>query len=317
MLPVTQQRDAPATTGPRILLAHDLSTHADRATTLLAEMAWPPGTIVRIVTSPAGLGPPLSSFADLHEVRAHAGEVRRMIADAHETLGAQLREGGLTVETAILPGKPELRIVADARQFEADLVVVGARGQGSIAAAFLGSVSRSVVDDAPCSVLVARSPTVERLVLATDGEAAARYATGVVASWPAFASSSVLVVAVADQPPRYPRAVLSAESWRDAFRDSINASTDLAADVVEEAAGELTGHEVEVEVRIGDVSAEIVAAANAWQADLVVLGSKHRPLLARLFTENVPRAVIDGLEVSVLVARPRDGAPAGDDVSRG
>lgn len=310
---MTEQREAPATTGLRILLAHDLSTHADRAATLVAETAWPAGTIVRVVTSPAGLGPPLSSFADLHEIRAHSAEVRRLITDAHEALVDTLQGAGLAVETAIVHGKPEHRVVAEARRFEADLVVVGSRGQGSIAAAFLGSVSRAVADDAPCSVLIARSSTVQRVVLATDGEASARYATGMVASWPAFGESSILVVSVAEQPPRYPRAVLSADAWRAAFRDSINASTDLAGDVVEEAAGELTGREVEVEIRVGDAATEIVAAANAWQADLVVLGSNRRSLLARLFSENVPRAVLDGLDVSVLVARSPAGAPEADD----
>ena len=66
-MPVAHERETRPERGLRILLAHDLSTHADRAVTLVAGAAWPAGTIVRVVTSPAGLGPPLSSFAKAAE----------------------------------------------------------------------------------------------------------------------------------------------------------------------------------------------------------------------------------------------------------
>ena len=80
---VVEAAEANEARGVRILLAHDLSDAADIAATFVASATWPPGTTVRIVTSPAGIGGPLSSFANLSEVRAHVGEVRSWIEDEH------------------------------------------------------------------------------------------------------------------------------------------------------------------------------------------------------------------------------------------
>lgn len=51
-----------------------------------------------------------------------------------------------------LEGRPALVLVEEAEG--ADLVVVGRRGEGGLAALLLGSVSRHVADHAPCPVVV-------------------------------------------------------------------------------------------------------------------------------------------------------------------
>ena len=169
-------------------------------------------------------------------------------------------------------------------------------------------MSRAVVEDAAASVLVVRRAALDRVLLSADGSPAARAATSVVADWPAFAASRVLVVAVGPGAPRYPRSVLHPETWRSAFRESITASTDQACDHADTAATTLSssGREVEVEVRLGDTAAEVSAAAREWPADLVVLGTGGRPLLERLVTGSVPRRILDGVDASVLVVRVRD-----------
>jgi nucleotide-binding universal stress UspA family protein len=53
------------------------------------------------------------------------------------------------VETVILHGRPATMIVEEARDFAADVVMVGSRGHGAIATLILGSVSAGVVDHAP------------------------------------------------------------------------------------------------------------------------------------------------------------------------
>jgi nucleotide-binding universal stress UspA family protein len=298
--------EAVPASGLRVLLAHDLSEPAARAVRLIATAAWPRSTVVRVVTSRDGIGPLVSSFASVREMRAHSREIRSMIAVAHESVAADLNQAGVTVESRTLSGKSDRAIVAEAKRFRADLIVVGARGQGSIAATLLGSVSRTVVENAPCPVLVARGTASGRVLLATDGSTPARLATTLVATWPMFANATILVVAVGEPAPRYPRAVLSNAEWRSAFRDSMTGSVEQACDVVEQAVSQLAAgnREVDVEIRFGDVGAEIVSEAEAWQADIVVVGSSSRPLLHRLLLGTVARKVIDGVGSSVLVARP-------------
>ena len=58
----------------------------------------------------------------------------------------------LPCEGIVLNGSPQIRLVEEAQG--ALLVVVGRRGQGALASLLMGSVSRHVVDHAPCPVIV-------------------------------------------------------------------------------------------------------------------------------------------------------------------
>jgi nucleotide-binding universal stress UspA family protein len=296
--------------GLRILLAHDLSEPAELAAALVRRGPWPPSTTVRLVTCPSGIGDPLSSFATLQDARSQSRTIRATIEAAHARLTEDLRAAGLQVETATLPGKPERVIVLDAERSGADLVVVGAGGQGGLTASLLGSVSRAVVDGAPCSVLVARSPHVDRLLLATDGSGDGRLATQLAADWPLLAGARVLVVGIGEPAPRYARSVLDGPSWSAAFRDTVASSADQACDVAEAAAASLatTDRAVDVEIRLGDLATEVIAAARAWPPDLVVIGADPRGRLERLFQDSAHRRILDSLDASVLVARGADGS---------
>lgn len=54
-------------------------------------------------------------------------------------------------------GKPAEEIVEAAREWPADLIVVGSHGRGGIGRILLGSVAESVARHAPCPVLVVRA----------------------------------------------------------------------------------------------------------------------------------------------------------------
>jgi len=69
---------------------------------------------------------------------------------------ARLAQTGLDVETALLAGDPAEKILELARDQPADLVVVGSRGNGTMAEALLGSVSGALVRRADRPVLVAK-----------------------------------------------------------------------------------------------------------------------------------------------------------------
>ncbi len=56
----------------------------------------------------------------------------------------------------VLEGNPGQRIVDAAVEYDVNLIIVGTGEKGVIARFFQGSVSRFVLDNAPCSVLVAR-----------------------------------------------------------------------------------------------------------------------------------------------------------------
>jgi len=76
-------------------------------------------------------------------------------------------ERGIWSRTVLLQGDPASQIVEHADEIGADLIVVGSRGNGAVASALLGSVSRAVLHKARRPVLVVR----EAAVPATDGSA--------------------------------------------------------------------------------------------------------------------------------------------------
>ena len=67
-----------------------------------------------------------------------------------------LRSDGLDASTVVHEGQAAAAIVQEARTWNADLVVVGTRGNGLMKRLLLGSTARSVLHHAAASVLIAR-----------------------------------------------------------------------------------------------------------------------------------------------------------------
>jgi nucleotide-binding universal stress UspA family protein len=91
-------------------------------------------------------------------LRAYRAEVRH---EALEKMAAMLGAAGgdrTRLAQAVATGRPPGVVLAKARQLRADLVVVGKRGNSAAADLLLGSVTRHVLADAPCDVLVVQSP---------------------------------------------------------------------------------------------------------------------------------------------------------------
>ena len=63
------------------------------------------------------------------------------------------------VTTKVLRGAPDQQIIEMAKEWKADIIVVGSHGRG-FWGRLLGSVSNGVVHHAECSVLVVRKPTI-------------------------------------------------------------------------------------------------------------------------------------------------------------
>ena len=71
--------------------------------------------------------------------------------------GKKAKEQGITTEWTAQVDKPEHFILEVAKNWEADLVVVGRRGRRGLTEIFLGSVSNYIVHYAPCSLLIVQN----------------------------------------------------------------------------------------------------------------------------------------------------------------
>jgi nucleotide-binding universal stress UspA family protein len=293
---------------PRVILAYDLSREAHRALESLAGIAWPPGTTLRIVTSPVGVGDRLSTFAGVDETLADRRQLETVIARAHEDAGRLLKAHAIDVETVVVGGGPGKAVVRDAQEWEADLIVAGARTQGRIAATLLGSVSTELAEKAPCSVLIVRVEARARVILAVaDAGPAAAMTADVVADWPLFADAEIRVVGILPTRRRYVGQVLSDEDVASTYGDEDAAAAEalaLALDGATERIG-ATGRQAQRIVRTGVPGEEIIAAAREWPADIVVLPAGGSSPVRGEGLAPVARTVLHGTHASVLIVRPR------------
>jgi nucleotide-binding universal stress UspA family protein len=89
--------------------------------------------------------------------RTVTGELHKA-RDALAAATSIAEQAGATVEIDELEGEPADAILEAARVRDAELIVVGSRGLGTVTGALLGSVSSKVVHHADRPVLVARRP---------------------------------------------------------------------------------------------------------------------------------------------------------------
>jgi nucleotide-binding universal stress UspA family protein len=77
--------------------------------------------------------------------------------DLMDSIAERLTELEVTAEGVVREGSIGKAIVMEAKEWNADLIVIGAHGLTGVKSLVMGNVARYVVDHAPCSVEVVRS----------------------------------------------------------------------------------------------------------------------------------------------------------------
>lgn len=147
----------------RILITTDGSDFSKAAVEKCCQMVVKPeDTAIKIVsvyemTFPLDIFPTPTDFTERLETsaREQAEEFARQAeAMIHEYFpGAEI---DLTTQIAV--GAPDQILIEEAKEWDADMVVVGSHGRGFWGRILLGSTTDALVHHAPCSVLVVRKP---------------------------------------------------------------------------------------------------------------------------------------------------------------
>jgi nucleotide-binding universal stress UspA family protein len=145
------QEEATARPIGKILLGIDLSEQASRIIRTAAYLAdsFKADVIVSHVVN-VGTG----VAGNESDGSPASREERNMLDSLHLLVHQAFGGRGDSVEVKILHGDPAQRLAEYADYSNCDLIVVGSRGQGALRAAFLGSVSNSVVTRSKKPVLV-------------------------------------------------------------------------------------------------------------------------------------------------------------------
>ena len=279
----------------RILVAVDRSPQSRHAVDVVADVA-PSGAAVHVLHV---------WNLEVKDVEGHwdvetRSEAQELVSD----YAALLAEAGLEVTTGVGNGtgaRIASEIVRAADEFGADLIAMGSRGRSDVGGLLLGSVSHRVVAQTDRPVLIARAaperPRVRRrIVLALAGgeevpsamSAAIAIARGWKAEVQVFHVAAVVAGPVAWSEPSYcSKAVVNA-----ALSELKAAGVAARGDIV-----------------LGTgIASEIARAAEGWDADLVIMGSRRLGELRSLLTGAVDHAVVNRVEMPVLIAGRDQGS---------
>lgn len=218
-----------------------------------------------------------AALADLKQIKRQA-EARQV------DVSAVLRYGP----------RPTPEIMAEAKEWGADLIVVGRRGKRGLARMMVGQATGKLIAQAPSHVLVVPRHSrlwQSRILLATDGSRAAEAATSLVEHLAPRARVPVTVIAVIE--PDYTVA------HREAARKLLEqVCTRLIA----------VGVDCDSVLTDGEPAEQIVSVAAARGADMIVLGRHDRYGLDKLLQPDVAAQVVGLARCPVLVARCMSGA---------
>jgi nucleotide-binding universal stress UspA family protein len=298
----------------KVLLAVDGSDASMSAVAATAALSMPADSTIEVVSViPDWFAPEGSPWPKVIRVDppTDRDRVQDDVARRLQDIEDRVRMGAVHTEVRVLEGRPAAEIVTEAARFGADLIVMGARGQSAVRRLLLGSVSSEVVDHAPCPVLVARHARVERVMLATDGLPGAANAADFLADSGLFDEARIRVVSVVDPGMPWWTGVSPVDGMTsiEVYADAVEIAKHRAQNAADQAAERLRKRHVEGAVALpdGDVVGTILDDAEAWPADVIVLGARNLGTVHRWLVGSVSRSVLHLAQASVLIARPGAG----------
>jgi nucleotide-binding universal stress UspA family protein len=287
----------------RILVAVDGSSASDAVIQEAAARPWPKGTEMCLVTT---VDPYFFTRAPLllEEMKLKTGE-------GLEESARSLRESGWPVNTNVLVSNPRHGLPKIASEWKADLIMLGSHGRGAFSRLLMGSTAQAVMRHATCSVEIVRPRQKNRaqragmrVLIPTDGSEYAQMALHSVADRPWPTGSEFLIIASPEFPvvlgefPYYAPEQLSelAEGSEKHATESAASGAELLTHVGYRVSRQVTEPE-DAPVRA------ILAAADSWEADLIVMGSHGRRGFDRIVLGSVSESVAMHARCSVEVIR--------------
>jgi len=289
----------------RVLIAVDSISADNVCVRAAAERPWPASTLFCILHV---FNPYPFSAAPIIQLRLKDKAVQNL-----ESAIKPLRKAGWGSITEIIEGSARRDINRFAKEWRADLILVGCNDLGDFERLLLGSTARSVVRHAPCSVEIVRPlrrraedaarDAGMRILVATDGSDCSVAALHSVASrtWPANSVAKVISVPefILFKDPSY----LEEHEAKDLGQASI----DEAKSFVSAGAKILSGSALKVCFEVPTLEERpyrvILNEAETWHADLIVVGSHGRSGFDRVVMGSVSEAVALHSRCSVEVIR--------------
>jgi nucleotide-binding universal stress UspA family protein len=228
---------------------------------------------------------------------------------------SELSRSGHKVVSEIQAGLPRKAIPEYAREWGADLIMVGSHRSNAVARFLLGSVAQAVLRAAPCSVEIVRpSPRSVpafypgmKILVGTDGSECSQKAIGAVANRPWPTETLVRVISVREPVATEMYASYETVYSPDLVQEIVERERRRAEDALTSARQILSSAGVKLcdssETLFGDPRSVLLDEAKSWSADLVVAGSHGLHGLDLVLMGSVSEAVAMHAHCSVEVIR--------------
>ncbi len=306
----------------RVLAAIDGSSYSHGVIEAIAVRVWEPGTEIKLVT-----------VMEKHVDYAHLHGGYHRIDDNHSTddpsqphkhliqFSLSLREKvglqntSVSIDPVVVVGHAAEEILTLAKNWRADLTVVGTRGCTGLQKLLLGSVSTEVLRHSTSHVQIARSNpkrasgNVYRILVPVDHSPFSQAAVEwlVQHRWQKAVEIQILTVVpeihqlseqfTEEENPEKAAIILSKiQSLKAKSLEQLNALADeiqIKTDAIS----------VSCSIKAGEPPAVITGTARDWQADLILMGSHGRTGLNRILLGSVSSEVVQTSHSAVEVVK--------------
>lgn len=294
-----------------IVIGYDGSSHADDAINDLRRAGLGDDIEALVVAVPDRWMlelPAESDTSDTPNVHSVADARATATAGAHRvsTIFPTWR-----VQPRVLPLSPAEAMLNAIDESGADMIAVGSRGRNAVGRLLLGSVSQTLLHNAPCSVRIGRRletmpDAPPRIVVGVDGSADSAQAIEEIVSrrWPPGAAFRLVAVVGPPLFPYMPPVEYDVSAWREVTGIDARRNLEAVLDRESRALRE-NGLVSDGIVKEGGVSPELLDEAKKWGADAIIMGARGHRAIERILLGSVSATIAARAHCTVEVVRSR------------
>jgi nucleotide-binding universal stress UspA family protein len=296
----------------RMLIAYDGSDSSEAAMNDLSFAGLSSTTKVMVLSIAGTDIPPLGSgIAETRIPPDSLGDIataRRLADEGRRRLQLSFPDWEIRSESA--PGSPAEMILEKAKEWSADLIVVGTHERSRISRLVLGSVSMKVVNEASCSVRVARPARAEeslplRIVVGNDGSSEAQAVVTELTKrrWPPGTEARILSVVEPIRPTHVEEFVAGTQAIHEADEEHRAWLQGASNECISKL--QHVGVAASSSMKEGSPAAVLIHEAETWKAHSIFVGSRGMGRMERLLLGSVSSTVVSVAPCSVEVVHPK------------
>jgi nucleotide-binding universal stress UspA family protein len=295
----------------KIVIAYDGTSGAEAALSDLVRAGLPKRAEARVLTIADIWIPPAARPEDLTAAPLSqlayekAAEVLRTCKKTAIAGARRVHEifPDWSVTNSARAESPAWGIVAEAKRWNADLIVIGSHGRTPLERFFLGSVSFKVAADAHCSVRIVRphsgAPTFPgRILAALDGSTDSDKVLDEITTREWRSGVRVELVSVLDEKLK--------STWIGRSDLQITDSVEEAIEGLHKSSlAKLTARNIPAEFHIfaGDPKSTLLRVASEWKVDSIFLGARGLDHGNRLYLGTLASAICSRAHCTVEIVR--------------